>query len=124
MKKSIAVIAAAVGLVLCFLSGDAAADCAKDVRGEVYCGAGRCLADRDGTIWCSRFYNGGVAVTRDGAVVCGRGRCATDIHGRTYCSSELDGAVTIDIKGRVRCYGRCELASRALCEHTIAGSSG
>lgn len=29
----------------------ASADCIKDLHGEVYCGAGRCMIDSKGTVW-------------------------------------------------------------------------
>jgi hypothetical protein len=99
------------------------ADCAKDIDGEVFCGAGRCVRDADGIIWCSRFYEGGAEMTSHGRVVCGRGQCAKDTRGRIFCSSIVGGAVLKDIRGRVRCYGKCEAAGAALCENTRADIS-
>jgi len=94
----------------------ASADCVKDLHGEVYCGAGRCMIDSKGTVWCSRHYEGGAVKTLDGQVLCGRGQCAKDINGQVSCSSEIGGAVLIDSRGRVRCYGQCELATGDNCE--------
>lgn len=91
------------------------ADCLRDLHGEVYCGAGQCLADREGTIWCSRYYDGGAERTSDGHVLCGKGRCAKRSDGRVFCSSEVGGAVLIDSSGRVRCYGQCEPATAEMC---------
>jgi hypothetical protein len=42
------------------------ADCMTNLRGEVYCGAGRCMVDSKGTIWCSRHYEGDAKKTLDG----------------------------------------------------------
>ncbi len=110
--------------ILCLLAPTAAADCARDAYGEVYCGAGRCMHDRNGTVWCSRYYEGGVERTRDGAAVCGKGQCAKNSRGQIFCSSVVGGAVAIDSKGRVRCYGRCERPIVAQCENSRAGAGG
>ena len=100
------------------------ADCAKDLKGEVYCGGGRCIRDLNGTVWCSRFYLGDARLTHDGRPLCGKGRCEKDIDGQIFCSSEVGGAVLKDERGHVRCYGRCERATAKWCENTIADSSG
>ena len=99
------------------------ADCVKDLRGEVYCGAGRCLVDREGTIWCSRYFDGDAETTLDGQVLCGKGQCAKRSDGQVFCSSEIGGAVLKDSRGRVRCYGQCEPATADQCENTRADSS-
>jgi hypothetical protein len=99
------------------------ADCIKDLRGEVYCGAGGCKADRNGIVWCSRYLDGD-AVRTEGQVLCGKGRCAKDREGQVYCSSEVGGAVLKDSRGRVRCYGQCEPATAENCENTRADSEG
>ena len=106
--------------ILWLLAPAISADCAADAYGEVYCGAGRCQRDRHGAISCSRFYQGGVQVTRGGGVVCGKGQCAKSNRGEIYCSSVVGGAVLKDSKGRVRCQGRCEPATAAQCEKTRA----
>jgi hypothetical protein len=106
--------------ILCLLAPTASADCARDAYGEVYCGAGRCTLDRNGTVWCSRYYEGGVERTRDGVVVCGKGQCAKNSRGQIFCSSVVGGSVLKDSQGRVRCYGRCEHPSVAQCENTRA----
>lgn len=102
----------------------ASADCIKDMRGEVYCGAGRCVADEDGIVWCSRYYNGDAVRTMDGHVLCGKGQCTKRSDGQAYCSSEIGGAALIDSRGRAHCYGKCEPASAEMCENSRAGSSG
>jgi len=101
----------------------ASADCYKDRYGEVYCGAGRCMADRSGVVWCSRYYDGDAECTSDGHVLCGKGHCMKRSDGRVFCSTEVGGAVVLDSSGSVRCYGQCEPASVEMCENTLAGSS-
>lgn len=100
------------------------AECATDAYGDVYCGGGQCIRDRHGTVWCSRFYEGGAQLTRDGKVVCGRGQCAKSTRGEVFCSSVAAGAVLKDSRGQVRCMGRCEPGSAQLCENTRADSAG
>lgn len=99
------------------------AECLKDHTGEVYCGAGRCLTDSDGIVWCSRYYNGHAERTSDGQVLCGKGQCMKQGDGLVFCSSEVGGAVTSDSRGQVRCYGQCEAATSEMCESTRADSS-
>lgn len=110
------------GLLIAALlvAGLASADCIRDIRGEVYCGAGQCLTDSKGKVWCSRHYEGGAVKTLDGQVLCGKGLCDTDIRGQVVCSSETGGSVLKDGRGRVRCYGQCEPASVEHCESTPA----
>lgn len=99
------------------------ADCVKDPQGEVYCGAGRCVIDSKGKVWCSRHYNGDVVITLYGQVLCGKGECDKDSDGLFFCSSEVGGTVLVDSRGRVRCYGRCEPATADNCENTRADST-
>jgi hypothetical protein len=110
--------------ILWLLAPAASADCATDVHGEVYCGGGRCMRDYNGTIWCSRTFQGDVQKSREGRVLCGKGKCAKNIRGEIYCSSVVGGAVLKDSRGRVRCQGRCERATAAQCERTRADSAG
>lgn len=92
------------------------ADCVQTLHGDVYCGAGRCLIDRSGNVFCSKYYKGGAQRTIHGRVLCGKGDCAKDINGVIFCSSEIGGAVFLDAKGYVHCYGSCEAATVASCE--------
>ena len=110
--------------VLWLLAPAASADCAADAYGEVYCGGGRCKRDHNGTIWCSRTYQGGAQRSLEGRVLCGTGQCVKNIRGEIYCSSVVGGAVLKDSKGLVRCQGRCERATAAQCENTRADSAG
>lgn len=99
------------------------AECLKDRYGEVYCGAGRCLSDSNGIVWCSRYYDGDAERTSEGQVVCGKGQCTKRSDGLVLCSTEVGGAVLIDSNGSVRCYSQCEPATVEMCENTLAGSS-
>lgn len=106
------------------------ADCVKDLSGEVYCGAGQCVVgstfeydNKYGTIWCSKYYEGGAVKTLDGRVLCGKGKCAKNSKGEVFCSSKIGGAVLKDSRGHVRCYGNCERATLENCENTVAESS-
>jgi hypothetical protein len=110
-------------VMVLLMPGTASADCAKDLSGEVYCGAGQCAVDRKGIVWCSKYYDGDAELTMDGRVLCGKGRCAKRSDGKAFCSSEVGGAVLMDSRGHVRCYGQCEPATADMCEHTRAGSS-
>jgi len=100
----------------------ASADCIKDKYGEVYCGAGQCLTDSEGIVWCSRYYDGDAERSSDGQVLCGKGHCTKRSDGLVFCSTEVGGSVLIDSRGRARCYGQCEPATVEMCENTLAGS--
>ena len=96
------------------------AECIQDLRGEVYCGAGRCVVDSKGVVWCSRTLHGDAKVALDGQVLCGKGNCAAGRDGKLYCSSEVGGDVLVDSRGRVRCFGSCEPAKAEYCESKVA----
>jgi hypothetical protein len=98
-------------------------DCAKDLRGEVFCGAGQCAQAQGGGVWCSRFEDGGAQRTRQGEVVCGIGECARTSAGDIFCSTVEGGSVLKDSRGRVRCEGRCEPAAAKHCESSLADSA-
>jgi hypothetical protein len=109
-----------IGLfVMVLLMADiTSAGCNKDLSGEVYCGAGRCIVDSEGI-----HYDGDAVITSDGQVLCGKGRCMKNIKGQAFCSSNVGGAVLIDSRGHVRCYGQCEPATADKCENTLADSA-
>jgi hypothetical protein len=111
-------------VIASLFAASVSADCVKDVRGEVFCGAGHCIVDSKGTVWCSRYYEGDAAITLDGQVLCGKGQCAKNSDGQIFCSSEVGGDVLVDSRGHVRCYGRCEPATADMCENTRADSTG
>ena len=101
----------------------AVADCVEDLRGNVYCGAGLCIVDSKGVVWCSRHRDGDAEISLDGQVMCGKGQCAKGSDGVVFCSSEIGGAVLVDNRGRVRCYGQCELATADNCESNPADTA-
>lgn len=107
-------------VIMSLFATAASADCIKDVRGEVFCGAGHCIVDSKGTVWCSRYYEGDAEITLEGQVLCGKGQCAKNTDGQVFCSSEVGGAVLVDSRGHVRCFGRCEPATADMCESTRA----
>jgi photosystem II stability/assembly factor-like uncharacterized protein len=102
----------------------AIADCAKDLRGDVFCGGGRCVTDEAGIVWCARHDRGDALLTLNGEALCGVGQCARTPRGAIFCSSEIGGAAMLDARGNVRCYGRCEPATANQCENTPADSAG
>lgn len=122
-RCSRAVEAALLAGLLIFASAQASADCLIDLRGNVFCGAGQCRADKSGKIWCSRHFEGGALVTIEGQVLCGVGLCAKDKYGRVYCSSEIGGTVQVDREGYVHCFGRCEEATVANCSSDLGDKS-
>ena len=67
------------------------ADCAADMYGEMICGMGKCERDQYGTVFCSRFNNGGAVRDGYGNVYCGVGDCARDQYGKVYCSKVVGG---------------------------------
>ena len=113
----------AVSLIALTLPSNAYAECAINSHGEVICGAGRCLVDIKGKIWCSRHFLGGAVRTRNGDILCGKGQCVRNTHGQVYCSSVNGGAALTDSRGKIRCYGRCLPATKTDCERSLAGSS-
>jgi hypothetical protein len=125
-NRDLSRVLARIGLLVTALSMPVFtfADCIKDLSGEVYCGAGRCLVDGKGMVWCSRYYDGDAERMLDGRVVCGKGQCAERDDGKVFCSAKVGGAVLLDSSGRVRCYGQCEPATAGMCENTRAASSG
>lgn len=98
------------------------ADCLKDRYGDIYCGAGRCLIDRNGIVWCSRYYEGDIERTSDGRLLCGKGHCIKRSDGIVFCSTEVGGTVLLNSRGYARCYGQCESGTVEMCENTRAGS--
>ena len=84
------------------------ADCAADLYGEMVCGMGQCQRDQYGTVFCSRFNNGGALRDSYGAVYCGIGDCARDQYGKVYCSKVVGGGAARDRNGEVKCAGGCE----------------
>lgn len=99
------------------------ADCFANITGEIFCGAGKCMIDSSGTVFCSRHDRGDAILTLHGGVLCGRGLCGKDMAGRIFCSSEIGGAVMLDRSGNVRCTGQCIPGSVSDCSTAKASSS-
>lgn len=93
------------------------ADCAADMYGEMICGMGKCERDQYGTVFCSRFNNGGAVRDGYGNVYCGVGDCARDQYGKVYCSKVVGGGAARDRYGEVKCAGACEPGQ---IEHCLA----
>lgn len=107
-------------LVLLFIASPVIAECMRDSDGHNVCGHGPCAKDMRGGVYCASDRYG--TATRDGQgnVVCGIGNCAKDLRGNIYCSSESGGDVIRNDRGEIECFGACQLASRELCEQSIA----
>ena len=92
-----------------------AADCIKDPNGNVVCGAGQCVADQYGKVFCANE-GGGAMRDQYGDVKCGVGFCAKDDMGEVKCSTKPGGGAQMDSNGKVKCLGGCQSAKRQLCE--------
>jgi hypothetical protein len=103
------------------LSASAVADCLQDRSRQVICGAGPCLRDVNGEVYCAQFRFGSIQRTTRGETLCGRGRCVTTLNGEVVRSMVDGGAAMKQSDGTVRCQGGCEYASLDLCERTSAG---
>ncbi len=97
------------------------ADCLKDHRGEVICGAGACSRDQRGDVYCAQLRLGSAFRARDGWILCGRGQCTVNRRGEYICSNVEGGAVVKQADGTVRCEGLCEQAPSEWCERMPAG---
>jgi len=93
------------------------ADCRQDRFGDVYCGKGKCVSDKQGKVHCSRYRFGDAVVDRHGSALCGKGRCLLGKELDRYVCSKIDGGgAVVDRYGVVKCYGGCERASITMCE--------
>ena len=102
-------------LALAALSSASAADCIKNQNGDVVCGKGQCAIDQYGKVFCAKE-GGGALKDQYGNVKCGSGYCAMDDLGQIQCSATPGGSAAVDSYGKVKCVGRCQAASRQLCE--------
>ena len=117
------IVVLGLSLTTLLIAASVRAECIKDLRGEVYCGAGRCVVDSKGVVWCSRTLHGDAKISLDGQVLCGKGDCVAGRDGKLYCSSEIGGDVLVDSRGLVRCFGQCEAATAEYCESKKADSA-
>lgn len=106
-------------LILCLLivPQTVFADCALDRFGDVYCGMGKCVQDKAGAIFCSKYQFGDAVVDKYGNAVCGKGQCLSSTEFNDYfCSTAEGGGAQLDSSGLVKCYKACEKASIEMCE--------
>ncbi|MDX1823669.1 MAG: hypothetical protein R3354_03060 [Thiohalomonadales bacterium] len=106
MKIIVSFIFVATSLVVG--SNPIKAECAADLYGEMICGMGKCERDQYGSVFCSRFNNGGAVRDGYGNVYCGIGDCARDQYGKVYCSKVVGGGAARDRYGEIKCAGGCE----------------
>lgn len=95
------------------------AACQTDRLGDVYCGRGNCVLDKNGNVACSRYLFGDAVLNKQGDTVCGKGKCVLSTKfDNFYCSAIEAGGAAVDRFGAVKCYGGCELASVSMCERS------
>jgi len=97
------------------------AACMQDRWGHVVCGAGSCVRDREGLVYCAPTRFGSVMRTIDGQVKCARGQCVKTLQGELICSTVDGGGAVKQLDRTVRCEDACELATTDLCEARPAG---
>ena len=94
----------------------AVAECAPNIHGEMICGMGKCERNQYGTVFCSRYNQGGAVRDGYGTVYCGIGDCARDQYGKVYCSKYVGGGAARDSYGKVKCAGECEAGRLDYCQ--------
>lgn len=104
------------GMILILYLPQAAAECASNIHGEMICGMGKCERDQYGTVFCSRYNQGGAVRDGYGTVFCGIGDCARDQYGKVYCSKYVGGGAARDSYGKVKCAGECEAGRLDYCQ--------
>jgi len=98
------------------------AECMGDSgRIETVCGAGPCVKDRYGEVYCAPHIDGTATLDRYRLAVCSVGRCVTNINDEVICSREPGGDAMRNIYGEVDCYGGCVVASAEACEREFTG---
>ena len=104
------------GLLLGQFMSAVMAECAANIHGEMICGMGKCVRDQYGTVFCSRYNQGGAVRDGYGTVYCGIGDCARDQYGKVYCSKYVGGGAARDSYGEVKCAGECEAGRIENCQ--------
>ena len=74
-----------------------------------------CATDLTGTVYCSKYPNGGATTNITREVECGKGQCRTDSVGSVKCSRIEGGGAGVDSIGSVKCLDGCESGSTAMC---------
>ncbi|POZ62542.1 hypothetical protein [Chromobacterium alticapitis] len=72
-------------------------------QGQAYCGAGACVADAFGNLFCSPF-PGGDVIRANGAFYAGPGFCVLGPDGAAHCAAAPRGNCAI-VSGEVKCDG-------------------
>jgi hypothetical protein len=104
------------GLILGQFMSVVMAECAPNIQGEMVCGMGKCERDQYGTVFCSRYNQGGAVRDGYGTVYCGIGDCARDQYGKVYCSKYVGGGAARDSYGEVKCAGECDTGRTEYCQ--------
>ena len=73
-------------------------------RGNAYCGAGACVADEFGNLFCSP-YPGGGAIRAGGAFYAGPGMCLLGPDGSPRCAARPGGSCQVAADGQIQCDG-------------------
>ncbi|AUH49836.1 hypothetical protein CXB49_02815 [Chromobacterium sp. ATCC 53434] len=73
-------------------------------QGLPYCGAGACVADEFGNLFCSP-YPGGGAIRAGGGFYAGPGMCLLGPDGSPHCAATPGGSCNIGPGGQVVCDG-------------------
>ena len=104
-------------LLFVSLSQTVFAACETDRFGVVHCGRGDCAKDRQGNVFCSKYFYVDALKDKNGDVVCGKSQCLSGPEfDDFYCSTVEGGGAKLDRLGAVKCYGGCEKASASMCE--------
>ncbi len=74
-----------------------------------------CAANSVGTVYCSKYTNGGATTNGVGTVVCGRGQCRRNSVGSVKCSRVEGGGAAVNSVGMVKCVGGCEPGQNIMC---------
>lgn len=76
----------------------------------------KCLTNKMGTVYCSSYSSGGIALNSMDEPQCGKGECLKDSMDNILCSKKEGGGAAYDSMKNVKCLGGCEPASASMCE--------
>lgn len=74
-----------------------------------------CAANSIGTVYCSKYPNGGAITNIIGTVECGKGQCRRNSIGSVKCSRVEGGGAAVNSIGIVKCLGGCESGESSMC---------
>lgn len=70
----------------------------------------RCATTNSGSTYCSKYRDGGIAISSSGSIYCGQGECVLSSGGAVYCSKYEGGGAAVSSGGS--CYsGRGDCAT-------------